>query len=484
MQRQKKTGARTRWQRWYTVAGSIGILILLVATFLLRTAITKAAPQIATAGDWATYWAGPGRSGYNATETIINRTSAPNLRLHWVHHGGGSISGEPIVVNGVIYWGSWDGYEHASNLQGTQLWQTFLGQTTDYKCHPSRAGVASTATVASIMFNGVDTSVVFVGGGNATIYALNATTGAIIWKTPLGPSPSYFAWSSPVFYQGSIFVGSASFGDCPLTPGQLLKMDATTGAIQYSYTDVPDGCVGGGIWSSPAIDTITGDIYVTTGTYPTSCHNPEPQAIGIVELRSSDLTVVDSWQVPPGDRNIDSDFGATPTLFVARVNGAKQYMVGAGNKNGKYYAFIRGALSNGPVWKDVLDVSGLCPQCGQGIISNSAFDGGKLYVAAGSTTVNGVSCPGFLAALNPADGSIIWKDCLADGPVLGGVSVVPGLAIVGEGNTVEVVNSLNGQQLASLVDTNSNSRFYGGASISNGVIYSGNMDGSLLAYGL
>src|SRR5438876_4442281 len=26
-----------------------------------------------------------------------------------------------------IYWGSWDGYEHATDLNGNQVWQTFLG---------------------------------------------------------------------------------------------------------------------------------------------------------------------------------------------------------------------------------------------------------------------------------------------------------------------------------------------------------------------
>ena len=92
----------------------------------------------------------------------------------------------------MIYWGSWDGFEHATSLDGTQVWQRNLGQTVDTNCIPSTAGVASTATVATVLVAGRSTSVVFVGGGNATVYALNALTGAIIWRTELGSSPSHF----------------------------------------------------------------------------------------------------------------------------------------------------------------------------------------------------------------------------------------------------------------------------------------------------
>ena len=66
-----------------------------------------------------------------------------------------------------IYWGSWDGNEHATNTTGTQVWQTGLGYTFSSQCN-DLVGVASTATVATVGIGGKSTPVVFVGEGNAS----------------------------------------------------------------------------------------------------------------------------------------------------------------------------------------------------------------------------------------------------------------------------------------------------------------------------
>lgn len=54
-------------------------------------------------------------------------------------------------------------------------------------------------------------------------------------------------------------------------------------------------------------------------------------------------------------------------------------------------------------------------------------------MAGGYTTINGTSCQGSLRALNPATGAFLWQDCLTTGHVLGAVTAVPGLAVVGAG---------------------------------------------------
>ena len=137
----------------------------------------------------------------------------------------------------MIYWGSWDGNEHATNRNGAQVWQTGLGYTYSSQCD-DLVGVASTATIATVGIGGKSTPVVFVGGGNASSYALNGNTGAIIWQTSLGTSPDNFIWSSPVYYRGSIYIGLASLGDCPLVQGKLFRLNATTGAIRNTFNVV------------------------------------------------------------------------------------------------------------------------------------------------------------------------------------------------------------------------------------------------------
>jgi len=103
-----------------------------------------------------------------------------------VAHDGGGIASEPVVVDGMIYWGSWDGYKHAMSVNGQARWLTFLGKMSRPQCYPTTVGVASTATIMPIMLKGAETLVDFVGGGNAYFYALNAMIGKILWATSLG----------------------------------------------------------------------------------------------------------------------------------------------------------------------------------------------------------------------------------------------------------------------------------------------------------
>ena len=77
----------------------------------------------------------------------------------------------------------------------------------------------------------------------------------------------------------------------------------------------------------------------------------------------------------------------------------------------------RGYLRAGPAWQIRIAPGGTCPECGVGPIAPSAWDGHSLYVAGDNTTINGVSCKGSVAALNPVTGGIRWQRCLADGPV-------------------------------------------------------------------
>ena len=203
-------------------------------------------------------------------------------------------------------------------------------------------------------------------------------------------------------------------------------------------------------------------------------------ADGLVALRASDLSLVGSWQVPASQQIFDGDFGTTPTFFQATIGGVVHRMVGLINKNGIYYAFDRTAIGAGPLWQVQL----AAPEKGsENNVSSSSWDGTTLYAAAGSTTINGASCLGSVRALNPATGAFLWEDCLSHdviGPVIG----VPGLVEVGSGPSLIIVNASTGSQLFSFQDTNTKSSFSGPGSISNGVLYHGNMDGKLYALGM
>jgi len=158
-------------------------------------------------------------------------------------------------------------------------------------------------------------------------------------------------------------------------------------------------------------------------------------------------------------------------------------LVGIAHKNGRYYAFIRGALGRGPVWTDKIAKGGGCPECGNGSISPSAWDGTRLYVAGGRTVIGGANCRGSIRAVDPATGAYIWEHCLMSGTVLAAVTVVPGVVVVDDGSDLVALADTSGQMLFSYKDHTKGSVFYGAASISNGVLYVGNFDGNFYAFG-
>jgi outer membrane protein assembly factor BamB len=70
------------------------------------------------------------------------------------------------------------------------------------------------------------------------------------------------------------------------------------------------------------------------------------------------------------------------------------------------------------------------------------------------------------------------------GPVLGAVTAVNGVVVVGEGPFIIVVNASTSATIFRYDDTNSGSTFFASSSISNGMMYLGNADGHLYAFGL
>jgi outer membrane protein assembly factor BamB len=81
-----------------------------------------------------------------------------------------------------------------------------------------------------------------VAGGDGYLYALDAATGAVDWKSVIAiPSTTvndYYDWSSPTVVNGNIYVGVASNCDSPLVAAGLKEYSQATGALENSTTPI------------------------------------------------------------------------------------------------------------------------------------------------------------------------------------------------------------------------------------------------------
>jgi len=436
---------------------------LLVALALLLL------PLLTTAGDWPSYLHDSQHTAASGDETTLSPSNAGHLAEHWAFKTGGIIASSPTIVNGVVYVGSWDGYEYALNATtGALEWRTYLGITSAPNCNPTSAGVTSVAAVQH--------GVVYVGGGDAYWYALDASTGAVLWKVYTGDnsaSGGHYNWASPLLSNGYAYIGIASFGDCPLVQGQLLQVSLSTHQVVNTYNFVPTGQAGAGIWTSPTLDATSNTVYVTTGTQV----GAQPLAQAIVALDAATLTLKGSWQIPAAQAISDSDWGTTPIVF---DDATGTHLVAAADKNGYLYAYDRADVAAGPLWQQKIGNGGSCPQCGDGMASSGAFANGRLYYASGSTTIHGSAYPGSVRALNPATGAYLWEHG-SPAVIVPAIAYANGLIVDGAGATLEVLNASTGAPLYSYV---TGGTLWGAPSVANGQIFEGSTDGYVYAFGL
>jgi outer membrane protein assembly factor BamB len=410
----------------------------------------------------------------NATvDPKLSVSSAATLKVKFAFATGGVIADSASIVGTTAYVGSWDGYEYAINTQtGAQIWKQFLGTTTDAGCNPVNIGITSSAAIV----NGV----LYVGGGGPYWYALDPATGNILWKVGTGDNSqagAHYNWSSPLIVGNDAYIGIASNCDNPLVQGQLLEVaisGAQQGQVVNTYDFVPNGQVGGGIWTTPTYDPATNTIFVSTGTLN---DHTQTQSQAIVALNATTLQYQDSWQLPFAASVLDSDWGTTPTLT---TDSAGHQLLSVANKNGILYTFNRSNLSAGPVWQDQIAFGGDCPTCGDGTIASGIFANGTLYYAAGRNVQGSHGSNGSISAFNPGTGAILWSR-QTEGPILGSPAYVNGMIGYVEGSTFEVLNAANGQLLYSYLLPGPS---YAAVSVARSQFYVGDINHDLYAFGL
>jgi polyvinyl alcohol dehydrogenase (cytochrome) len=413
-----------------------------------------------------------------AYETQITQRTAGLLQLKWAFQLPRAPrtmgKSQPAVVDGTIYFGSTDGNFYALDAKtGKELWR-FDTTTIIPNTAQSGAAIWDGPTVVG--------NRVYFGGTQGYLIALDKTSGALVWASQLDKHPMQNLTSSPVFYQGKLFVGMSGSESgapreypCCTFRGSVIAVDANTGQIAWQYYTVPEpkavgtwpsGATmyapsGGAVWGTPTIDPSTGTLYVGTGQNYTG---NEGDFDSLLALNVTDGKVkwkrkmidIDDWRLLcrdpsatgycPGQGTgtaLDFDIGAMPNLF--SVNGRK--LVGVGQKTGVYHVFD--ASTGEIVWQRQL--GNPVPNGGDGGIQwGASYDGSKLYVA------TYMAKPGTLFALDPANGNIVWQTpSPANGCAWGGAAAYPQMCV--QSHTPAVTTSA-------------------------GLVYLGSMDGKFRVY--
>jgi polyvinyl alcohol dehydrogenase (cytochrome) len=370
------------------------------------------------------------RAGLRATEI-------PRLKVKWAFGFPGELnaSAQPTIAGGQVFVGSQGGKVYAlSAATGCIHWW-----------YAAATGVRTAISVGRIETAAGPRAMVFFSDVRATTYALDATNGALIWKTKVDSQPVARGTGSPVLYEGKLFVPVSSLEEvaaikadyeCCRFRGSVVALDAATGKqIWKAYTIVQEaqrtkrnakgtqlwGPSGAAIWTSPTVDPMKHALYVTTGDNysdpPTGSSDAflaydlgSGKVLWSRQMLSSDAyttacRLTDKTNCPESN-GPDFDFGSSPIL-VTLPDGHRALV--AGQKSGVVHA-IDPDRSGSILWQVRVGKGG----DNGGVQWGSAADDANVYVALAD--VHRIMIPGFVATnLDPKGGGGLFALRLSDG---------------------------------------------------------------------
>jgi polyvinyl alcohol dehydrogenase (cytochrome) len=422
------------------------------------------APATLTAAAVAAGWNGWGGSVANtryqpAEKAGLTAANVPRLTLKWAFGfpGVNSARAQPAVAGGRIFVGSESGDVFALNAKtGCTHWS-----------YHAQAGIRTAVSIGPYTNGTASGFAVYFADGGARAYAIDATTGREIWTRKVDDHPYAASTGSPTLHNGRLYVTVAGVGEegqggrakyeCCTFRGSVSALDANTGAViwkSYSITIPPAlraknkegvqtwGPAGGGIWAAPTIDARRNAVYVATGNNYAEPAQPTTDAVLALDMTTGAIRWV--YQPTPNDvwaggcrpENVDNpncpakqgpdhDFSMSPVLV---ASGGRELVV-VQQKSGMAYALDpdkQGAL----VWQyRTSQGSGLGGQWG------AASDGRQAYFGVAGTLS---PTPGGMRAVRLDTGQEVWAKPAPErlcGTVRGcsaaqgaAITVIPGIA--------------------------------------------------------
>jgi polyvinyl alcohol dehydrogenase (cytochrome) len=412
---------------------------------------------------------------YNPEESILTPSTVARLKPKWIFETEGDVSSQPTVVDGIVYFGSWDGKEYAVDAgSGKKIWEYDCGS-------PSRAGAA------------YDNGILYFGDLSGRLYAVDARSGSLKWSERIDPHPRAVVTSSPKIYQGRLYIGVSSHEEgeslrrkdypCCTFRGGVAALDAKTGKQIWRFYTIPEevkkigqeedgrekfGPSGIAIWSAVGLAPQSNRLYFGTGNQYSGEDTRLVDSIAALSMDTGKL--VWSYQARPSDVftigcrgcGPDYDFGTTP-LPLKGPDG--KGLIAAGQKSGWVHAVD--AATGGLVWqREVGPGSAL-----GGIEFGTASDGDRIYVAQAHPREGGA-----IAALDGATGKLLWNTPTPDKrPNYGPLILTGNLEnrLVFAGSTAGFIRAYDGKDGRILWEFDTGGGIGGGPAVVDGVLYIG-----------
>ena len=395
-------------------------------------------------------WNGWGPDATNARfqrDPGFTTAEIPTLTLKWAFGfpGVSSVYGQPTVAGGRLFVGVDTGYVYALDPATGCVHWSFLAES----------GVRNAISIGPLPGSPLRYAAYF-GDIRANVYAVDAETGEMLWKTKVDPHPLAVVTGAPTLFEGRLYVpvssreeavgGSLNYPCCTFR-GSVVALDAATGRQIWKTFALPDAPkpaernsrgtqlwtgAGAAIWHAPTIDPKNRAVYVATGdsyTVPAHANTDAVMAIHMdtgavlwsVQDWENDAWLVACSQQPtencPEPLGPDFDFGTSPILLPL-PNGRRVLL--AGQKSG--YVFAHDPDRNGArLWRaELVEKAGDAE-----ILFGGAADERTAYFGLDN---------GALAALDPATGKRRWflaPPAENRGGIAAAVTAIPGALFVG-----------------------------------------------------
>ncbi len=331
--------------------------------------VERESPVALGSAQWNGWGRGPDNTRYQP-EPAIRASDVPKLALKWAFgYPGGPGGDAPTLVDGRLFVASAAGRVYSLDAKtGCIYWS-----------YDAAAGVHTAISIAELGPQRMPSaprsskkdrhkrtnahlevakppSAAFFGDDKGAVYALNAETGALLWKTQVDAHPFARIEGSPTVYTGHLYVAVGSSEPeaardaaypCCTFRGSVAAMDIASGRLEWKTylvsaeprpLQAPAGATarfapsGVPAVAPPTVDATRNLLYVSTGD--SFDGGAQPLADAVVALELSDGKV--RWAKPlpapqPGRSRID-----TPPVLRTLASGREALLVG--QRSGLVYA--------------------------------------------------------------------------------------------------------------------------------------------------